>query len=434
MSHSLFSEFSPTTFEEWKAIVLKDLKGADYDKSLLKSSDEGIVIDALYNQESVSIQHQEIGNFPYTRGAKQDNAWKINEDIYFSSAKEGNTKALKALAGGANSVSFYGEIASAQDAEILLKDVMLDIIDSYYSCSETSCTFISEYFEKHYSKINLTGGFLLEDERKTSLYESPLFSHYNINGYEFNLKGATAVEELAFTLAKGNEMIKQLITNNSIDEVCATIKFTLGTSPNYFLEIAKIRAFRALWANVVKAYQPKYSCSQIAFIHSKTSAFYHAGIDLNTNILRNTTQAMSSILGGCNTLSVTPHNLDYNNDFSLRIARNIQLIIQEESYFNKVADPSGGAYFIEYLSDELCAKAWKLFQDIEAKGGFSTFEKSGELTAMLTESLQKKQNAVETNIKHIIGVNKHPVKNETQHLTQNIERLTSSFEKKQLVS
>jgi methylmalonyl-CoA mutase len=434
MSHSLFSEFSPTTFEEWKAIVLKDLKGADYDKTLLKSTDEGIVIDALYNQETVTIPRQEIGTFPYTRGAKQDNAWKINEDIYFSSAKEGNAKALKALAGGANSVSFYGEISSLTDVEILLKDIMLDIIDSYYFCSETSCAFISEYLEKHYSKINLTGGFLLEGESKTTLYESPLFSHYNINGYGFNLKGATAVEELALALAKGNELIKQSIANNSLDDACAKVKFTLGSSPNYFLEIAKIRAFRALWGNVVKAYQPKYSCSQIAFIHSKTSAFYHAGVDINTNILRNTTQAMSSVLGGCNMLTVTPHNLDYSNDFSLRIARNIQLILQEESYFNKVADTSGGAYFIEYLTDELCNNAWTLFQNIEAKGGFSAFEKSGELTTMLNESLQKKQAAVETNSKQVIGVNKHPSKNETQHLAQNIERLTSSFEKKQLVS
>ena len=425
MERVSFDQFTPSNLEEWKAIVSKDLKGKSYDETLVKYTDDAIRVEALFNSENSPKTE-----LPYARGVKHDNSWKINEDVFFSTPKEGNVKALKALASGANSVTFIGNITSLKDAEVLLKDVMLDIIDSYYTCSETSCAFISEYLEKNYSKINLTGGFLLEKVSSQNLYTSPLFSFYTVNGYNFNSNGATTVQELALCLAKGNELLHQLVENNiDVDDASAQLKFTLGCSPNYFEEIAKIRALRTLWSNVVNAYNPQHNCSKVAYVMSKTSTFYLAGVDVNNNILRNTTQAMSAVLGGCNVLTVAPHNFDNTNDFALRIARNIQLILQEESYFNKVADIGGGAYFIEYLTDKLCEKAWQLFQQIEAKGGFSAFKNSGELDTLLNESLTKKKIAVEQKQKTVIGVNKYPNANDKNVVNTDKHHLTSFLEK-----
>lgn len=430
MEHVNFDEFTPSNLEEWTAIAIKELKGKSYAEALVKFTDDNIFIEALYNSENSPKNEISLSEFPYTRGVKQDNSWKINEDIYFTSPKEGNEKALKALAGGANSVTFFGNITSEKEAEVLLKNIMLDIIDSYYLLNDDAYEIISQYFSKNYPKTNLSGGFLMEKISSENLYQSPLFSYYNINGYTFNSDGATTVQEIALSLAKANELLHQLSQNGlSIDDASALIKFSLGSSPNYFEEIAKIRALRTLWSNIVEAYQPQHDCSRVAFVMSKTSAFYLAGVDVNNNILRNTTQAMSSVLGGCNLLTVVPHNFDDNNDFALRIARNIQLILQEESYFNKVSDIAGGAYFVEYLTAQICDKAWELFQYIEAKGGYSAFEKSGELSTLLNESLVKKKQAIEQKIKTVIGVNKYPNANDKTIVHTDKNRLTSFLEK-----
>ncbi|MFP5471440.1 MAG: methylmalonyl-CoA mutase family protein [Bacteroidia bacterium] len=430
MEHVNFNEFTPSNLEEWKAIATKELKGKSYEDVLVKFTEDNIPVEALYNSENSPKNEISLSEFPYTRGVKNDNSWKINEDIYFATPIEGNKKALKALAGGANSVTFIGEIFSNNDAEQLLNNIMLDIIDAYYVLNNEGYAFVSEYFAKNYEKINLTGGFLMEEISSKNLYQSPLFSYYNINGYSFNNNGATTVQEIALCLAKANELSHQLNQNGlNIDEASALIKFSLGCSPNYFEEIAKIRTLRTLWSNVVDAYKPQHACSRVAYIMNKTSSFYHAGLDINNNILRNTTQAMSAVLGGCNALTVSPHNFDDNNDFALRVARNIQLILQEEAYFNKVSDPSGGAYFVEYLTEQLCEKSWALFQAIETKGGFSSFQKNGDLDKLLNESLSLKKHAVEQKEKTVLGVNKHPNANDKTPINTNKNHLTSFLEK-----
>lgn len=422
MSENLFEEFSPSSLQEWKEKIKIDLKGKEYD-SITSVTEEGILIEPVYHADTIKNQVP----FPFK---KANNNWSINQAISFNSPKEGNKIALQALASGVNSLTFNGEISNLEESKILLENIMLDIIEVFFITSSKSTLYISEYINAEYKTKEISGGFEISDtlENTQNLYSAENFKLFNIDAFRLHTKGANASEEIAFALSEGVEKIELLSSHYDIVTAFKKIKFTLGSSTSYFLEIAKIRAFKLLWSNIAGAYKSEYKNS---FIHVKTSPLYHSKLDENNNILRNTTQAMSSILAGCDTLTVTPHSVESNSDFTNRIAKNIQLILQEESYFNKISDPSEGSYYIEYLTQELCSKAWKMFQEIESKGGFSKLKSSGELDTILQHSLNKKKEALTSKTRKMIGVNYHQNPEDKFDISSqsDIERLSESFEK-----
>ena len=239
----------------------------------------------------------------------------------------------------------------------------------------------------------------------------PLFRTISINASNFINAGADIVQELAFAISMGSEYLTQL-TQRGIS--CATvnskIKFSFGTGSNYFTEIAKLRAARLLWSVVTNGFTPCNSSNIKMDIHCVTSKWNKTVYDPYVNLLRTQTEAMSAILGGTDSLTVEPFDTVFRHpdEFSERIARNQQLILNEEAYFDKVADPAAGSYYIENLTSLIAENAWKLFVELEEKGGFLACLKSGVIQSKLSESSKKRGSDLATRKTILLGTNQYP--------------------------
>ena len=236
------------------------------------------------------------------------------------------------------------------------------------------------------------------------------FRLISINGISFCNAGASAVMELAFSLATGNEYLSVLTGMGlPVDPVAQNIQFNLGSGSNYFMEIAKLRAARMLWARIVQAWEPKSEDSLKTFIHSETSDFNKTIYDPYVNMLRTTTEAMASAIGGANSLYVKPFDRNFrdSSDFSERIARNTQIILKNEAYFDKVTDPSAGSYYIESLTDSLVSETWKLFQQIEKDGGYIVALENGFIQEQIEELCRKRCMNLALRKEVLVGTNQY---------------------------
>ncbi len=352
----LFEEFDTVSHQDWIDKINIDLKGKNYKETLVWNSDEGIDIQPFYNNNLA---------LNTTPPLKKNNDWKIRETIAIHGIEDANQKALLALKGGANSILFIGEIKDQSEMDALLKDIQTDIIEIHFYNSKP----------KHTSElISLSKGIIsydiLSDCDNVKIDEliELITSTTNIKTITVkHINDTSIVKELAYNLSKGVEYLN-LLTDRGIDAntIAAKMQFTFGISTNYFFEISKLRAARKLWQLVLEEYNVN-DTSMV--IHSETSIEKSSAEDENYEILRNTTKAMSAIIGGCDSLTVQPHD-NKKLDFSNRIARNVQHILKEEAFFDKVNNPSDGAYYIEQLTEEIANKSWQMFQEIEQKCGF----------------------------------------------------------------
>jgi methylmalonyl-CoA mutase len=259
---------------------------------------------------------------------------------------------------------------------------------------------------------------------------TPNLRTIHLNASNFNNAGADIIEELAFGIAMGSEYIAQLTDRGlSPGYAASKIRFSFGIGSNYFPEIAKLRAARLLWSAVLNGFDPG-NCENIRMdIHSVTSEWNKTVFDPYVNMLRTQTEAMSAILGGTDSLTVEPFDTAFRqpDEFSERIARNQQLILKEESYFDKVADPAAGSYYIENLTRLIAESAWKLFVGIEGEGGFLSALRSGYIQSMLTESASKRITDVATRKTIFVGTNQYPFP--TENLSAGVD-LKRTFREK----
>ena len=436
----LFDAFDATSTEAWEAAIVKSLKGKDYDSTLIWKTLEGIDVRPYYRSESTSESNETPGTFPYTRGIKErDNDWEIREDFDSTDAKAGNKAVLAALMRGINA---FGIPANAQNLAQWLNEIKLQYVSCHLlagkDAPETFSAFVA-YAKAHYEEtagvrgsldfdplghLASTGEWLTSEsedlEQAVKLVEqrislSPLFRCIQVSGANYHNAGASIGQELGAALAHGNEYLARLTAAGvPIDEASASIQFELATGPHYFLEIAKLRAFRMLWAQVVKAYQPEHSCSTATHVHSVSSLWTYTLADPYVNMLRATTQAMAAALGGCNSLTVLPFDAAsaQSDEFSQRIARNVQLILKDEAHLEKVIDPAAGSYYLEHLTDQLAQKAWSFFQSIESKGGYVKALETSFLQDAIEASAAIKQEQIESGKWTILGVNKYPNAND----------------------
>jgi methylmalonyl-CoA mutase len=250
----------------------------------------------------------------------------------------------------------------------------------------------------------------------------PKFRVINLNASNFTNAGADIVQELAFAVSMGCEYMTQLTQRGIAPELAASkIGFTFGTGSNYFPEIAKLRAARLLWSVILNGFRPANAENIRMNIHCVTSEWNKTIYDPYVNLLRTQTEAMSAILGGTDSLTVEPFDTVFRQpeEFSERIARNQQLILKEEAYFDKVADPAAGSYYIENLTSLIAENAWKLFLEIEEKGGFLSCLKSGYIQQKLSESAKKRINDVATRKTSLLGTNQYP--NTLEKITETID-------------
>lgn len=437
----LFSDFVPTSTEQWMEKVTADLKGADFEKKLVWKTNEGFKVKPFYRMEDLEgLKTTDAlpGEFPYLRGTKKDNnEWLVRQEIKVESPQESNAKALGILNKGVDSLAFRikAKELSAEYIETLLEGICADCVElNFYTCQghvvELAEILVAYFKKKGYDLTKLKGSIgydffdkmLAKGKEKgdmvataKSLIEAtaalPEYRVLNVTALTMNNAGAYIYQELGYALAWGNEYMQQLtVAGLPAALVARKIKFNFGISSNYFLEIAKFRAARMLWANIVASYDAEDRCAAKMHVHAETSTFNLTLFDAHVNLLRTQTEAMSAALGGVDSMTVTPFDKAYEapNDFSERMARNQQLLLKEESHFDKVIDPAAGSYYIENLTVSIAKQAWELFLAVEEAGGFYAAVKAGTVQAAVNESNKARHAAVAKRKEVLLGTNQFP--------------------------
>lgn len=420
--HDLFSEFNPVTAKAWKQKIQVDLKGADYNNTLIWKSPEQIHVKPFYNSEDLKPE-------TYSPNTKAT-TWTINEHVYVNNETSANNKAQSALKKGASAITF--SINTEQcNIDLLLKDLDLASTDIYFQLSFLSSDFVMKLDEfafknaaSFYVSTDIIGRLAESGNWYTTLQNdhanlerildscSNLKSSVSVNMSLYQNAGATCVQQLAYGLAHANEYL-----NYFKNQTNTLFTFKVAVGSNYFFEISKLRALRLLWQTLASEYQNNTNCHIVAYPTSRNKTIY----DYNTNMLRSTTECMSAILGGANSISNTAYDSIFHktNEFGSRIARNQLLILKHESYFDKVNNPSDGSYYIESLTQQLAEKALQLFKDIEAYGGFLNQLKEGIIQKKIKESALKEQDDFNTGKVVLVGTNKYP--NTKDSMKDNLE-------------
>ncbi len=440
---TLFHTFPPVNTSEWEAKINEDLKGADYQKRLVWRTPDGIAVKPYYRAEdtqNIGVMNAQPAEYPFVRGfSTESNNWGIRQDIETNDQEQANALAKDAIARGATEI---GLVATDIETEAQLTSLLNGICpsetilhfgaaNSYPDFSEILASYIKtnklnsenvkgslDFDPISYLLIN--GDFWQSESydmgqvAKMVRYAKenlPAMRVINVNAHYYNSGGATLVQELAFGLAMGSEYLS-IATEAGIkaDDVAQRMMFTFGIGSNYFMEIARLRAARLLWAKIAEQYNTQESRSMQMYIHCNTSAWNKTLYDPYVNILRTTTEAMSAILGGTNSLSILPFDTFFKDpdEFSTRIARNQQIILKEEAYLGKVIDPAAGSYYIENLTQSIAEAAWKLFLEVEEMGGIIKAIKSGWIQEEVEKSANQRRDDIANRRLVLLGTNQYP--------------------------
>lgn len=434
----LFDQFSPVSPEEWRAKAEVDLKGADFDKKMIWRTNEGFNVQPLYR--GVDIKDFKTidslsGEYPYVRSTRTNNVWLVRQDIKVENAKAANAKALDVLNKGVTALGFKLCKGIEIDLDTLLDGIYTDVVEinfticpsraielakalvAYLQKKGTAEKFVGSIDYNPYKKQLKAGKHLpanIADEAAELLKIVEPVKHLrvlSVNSEMLSNAGAFIYQELGYALAWGNEWMAQLTDKGfSADEVAHRIKFNMGVSTIYFMEIAKFRAARMLWAQIVKQYNPECDCACKMVVNASTARFTQTLFDSHVNLLRSQTQAMSAALACVDEITVTPFDAPYSegDDFSERIARNQQILLMEESHLDKVVDPAGGSYYVEELTMSLAQVAWKLFLEVEDNGGFMAMVANNEIANAVNASAASRFDKVAKRKEQLLGTNQFP--------------------------
>jgi methylmalonyl-CoA mutase len=408
----LFAEFPPVATEEWEREIHKDLGGQDYSKRLLWHTEDGITVRPYYRREdleNIEGLHLAPGEFPYTRGASASNSWKICQEIDDIDCAAANQAAKAALAGGADEVCFRRALPKTADDMARLFSG-LDAAKTYFETPDALALARVLRDAGAPAAVRFNPAWSYDDAASLMHIARPGSRPIVIPGAAIHESGGTTVQELGFTLAAGISYLNAMIERGiEINSACDDVSFSFAIGTSYFHQIAKLRAFRVLWARVVEAFGGAKDAAA-AHISARTARWDKSIYDAHVNILRATTEAMSAAIGGCAALIVGAFDETYRrpDEFSRRLARNTQLILKHEAGLDRVGDPAGGSYFLEWLTDALAREAWTLMQQIEAAGGYAKAEQSGIITEQLAESRDKKEAEIASRRKIFVGTNHYP--------------------------
>ena len=411
MAENLFDAFEPVYSKQWKQQIQYELKGADYNDTLVWESLEGIKVRPFYHNDETEIKYTLKEN---------KTPFSILQNIYVHDVALSNKRAIDTLNRGAESIRFTIENENVNLAD-LMQNLPLENTTYFFYLPFLSIDFVNkidEFATNNKAKfcIQLDPiGQLTKDgnwfenlekdfEKLNAISNKTSVPFITIQSGIYQNAGANMVQELAYTLAHINEYFNRIKNSNQP----ITIEVSVGT--NYFFEIAKLRALRLLFNTLATEYNHSFDCHIIATPTKRNKTLY----DYNVNMLRTTTECMSAVLGGANSISNMPYDALYHkdNEFGDRIARNQLLILKHESYFDKVSNPADGAYYIEALTEQLAEKALLLFKEIEEKGGFITQLIEGNIQKKISESASKEQELFDSGKEILLGTNKYPNKND----------------------
>jgi methylmalonyl-CoA mutase len=436
---TLFSEFPPTPKEKWIEKVSTDLKGADFNKKLVWRTLEGASIAPFYTSEDTDhLEYlKEFHNLNLNQTNPQTGArsWILFEKVRVEDEKAANKESQRAFHMGANGVNFIIDENRMPDLALLIKNIYPNINPVKFTVQDNLDTLLKQYKEiiernPDLELNDIMGGFdydpLMHYTLSGNLNEKGIealamaldstkdiedFKALTVNGGHFHNSGANAAQEIALVISAAVEYIERLRSMDiSLKDFLSGLEFSMAVGTNYFMEIAKIRALRVLFYNILKAYEVKDLNPRDILIHCESSVWTKTIYDPYVNMLRNTTEAMSAILGGCNSLSISAFDDIFSQptEFSKRISRNISNLLREESHFNKVSDPAAGSYYIEELTDKLIESGLEVFQEIEREGGFVQAFEKGKIQEMIEASRDKKHDLISKRKEVFIGTNQYP--------------------------
>ena len=409
---SLFSSSFPATDKSaWLTQVQQELKDTGTYESMRWHTDDGFTLDPYYTADDLTHLPLAI-----IQGAqKQLPGWLNAPERLISSEKADNLLLRDALTRGADALVLT--LVKKPDVSVLLNGIKLSEIPVFFrSGNELSGIDLVDLVQslKTSAPYQWKGGLLAETSDATAeitrqTADSPLFRTVCVNSHGFHNAGATITQELAFTLAMLVDTYDKLTdTGLPIDQLITKTMLSVSVGTSYFPEIAKLRALRVLMSRLLSAYSISASLHHSYGLHCQTSIFYDSVVTPYTNLLRATTEAMAAVIGGCDALTIHPYKAvsgKLPDNFDERIARNISVLLKEESYFDKVADPSAGSYYIENLTNQLAESAWGLFLEVEKKGGYEKAMHDGFIQTEIERSYQAKREAVR-NGKVLVGVTK----------------------------
>ena len=426
--------------EEWMAKINADLKGADFSKKLVWRTNEGFNVMPFYRKEDIEGLYtigSLPGEFPFVRGTRDNNDWLIRQQILGETPQEINDHARHSIDRGVESIGIkLCKDFKASDLETILKDIDICKIEVNISCCPGKAAEVAEalvaYVKAHGAAECFRGAVEFNPFKRLLRHGLPFpksiseeaVKVYNtvkeikgikcfmVDSFMLNNAGAYISQELGYALAWGAQWMTML-TEAGLKpcEANARIKFNMGISSNYFMELAKFRAARMLWAEIVKAYNPESDeCCKIN-VHAVTSQFNQTIYDAHVNLLRSMTETMSAALAGVDSIETLPFDMQYKqpDEFSERIARNQQLLLRSESHLDKVV---GGSYYIETLTASIAEQAWKLFLETQEAGGFEALLTKGEIQGKVNESGIKRHTDVARRKEILLGTNQYPNFNE----------------------
>ena len=427
MTDNLFQNFQTHTKALWKEQVFKDLKGKDFDETLLWNVDGNVMIESYYTAEDTAgIPIQSI---QAPQNQRVNHSWQHRESLKLVSEKECNQLIMNSLQAGANSFLIDNSGVCEREIEVkeLLRNIKLSDTPFFFKVENNALALVNSlqqiapyqwkgginndalalwmckgiWHENHWSDL----GQILR-----IVQNHPQFKCVIINSHHFHNSGANIGQELAYTLASAIETIDRLSEQNfTLLEIVQKIEFSISIGTNYFAEIAKIRALKMLWLQILRdGYGMDINEIPPISVYCETSSFYNASITPHTNMLRATTEAMAAIIGGCDALSIRAYDETFqeSDEFSRRITRNISIILKEESYFDKVIDPSAGSYFIENLTFKFAQEAMKLLQEVENQGGIMEAFEKNYIQNEINKNFEGKEYDLISGKNTMVGVNK----------------------------
>ena len=445
---NLLADFPPVSTKTWKDKIIADLKGADFDKKLVWRTPEGFNVQPFYRREDLKGLKTTVsapGQFPYVRGTKTNNEWAIRQNICAcKNARKANAKALDILNKGITSLGFCmdKEKLNYHFIKVLLDGIKADAIRINFTICSGAAPQLANILVRYYGRMGydvkkmegsinvdpikqmlIKGKLLTREQVKEKIADTvnaakslPSYRVVGVNSVILNNSGAYCAQELAYALAWGAEYMTMLTEAGVPNYKAANaIRFNMGIGGNYFMEIAKFRAGRMLWAKIVEAYKaPTFTAALKEAakmnVSAETSRFNMTIYDAYVNLLRSQTETMSAALAGVDEIVVTPFDVTYEQptDFSERIARNQQLLLKEESHFDKVVDPAAGSFYLENLTHAIAAEAWKQFLAIQEQGGMYEMVAAGKVQEAMQENLAKRLSDVARRKEILLGSNQYP--------------------------
>jgi len=457
-----FDEFPIPSFDEWKDEAIKSLKGAPFEKKLFTQTFEDIILKPIYYSFDVDKEFLKNNSFPgfapYTRGndfsGLKLKKWYVAQTIPYYDPKEMNLALRSDLENGQNAINIHinrheffqfqkdaivcgTKLKTINDLQLAFEGIKLEKYPVFFNSGDFFSDFSSMWIDFLNSK-NITA-----DKLKGNLGADPLtealinggskyslnqllnnlaetyrtlesFSNFGIitiNGAAYHNAGATATQELSFSFANAIELINALQDRGlNVEQIIPRIRFHFAISSDFFIQIAKIRAARLIWAKIVKEYGLGENFQKLN-LHCSTSIINKTKYDPWVNILRSSIECFAAILGNADSIDVGNFDFAYGypSDFSRRISRNIQLVLQYESHLLDTIDPISGSYYLENITIELAQKVWKAFQQIQSDGGFIELIKNGKLQEEINQSYQKQENNYLFRKQILLGTNKYPL-------------------------